>query len=42
MVPIRLALVGSSHGVDLFAICEAIGKEETIRRIEKAVDVLSQ
>ncbi len=37
MVPIRLALVGSSQGIDLFAIFELIGKEETIRRIEQAV-----
>ncbi len=37
MVPIRLALVGSSQGVDLFDICELIGKEETLNRIEKAI-----
>ncbi|RKD92474.1 glutamate--tRNA ligase [Mangrovibacterium diazotrophicum] len=37
MVPIRLALVGSSQGADLFDIFEIIGKEETISRIEKAV-----
>lgn len=37
MVPIRLALVGSSQGIDLFLIFELIGKEETIRRIERAV-----
>ena len=37
MVPIRLALVGSSQGIDLFAILELIGKKETIRRIEQAV-----
>lgn len=37
MVPIRLALVGSSQGIDLFDICELIGKDETISRIEKAV-----
>jgi glutamyl-tRNA synthetase len=36
MVPIRLALVGGSSGPDLFEICEIIGKEETIGRIEKA------
>lgn len=36
MVPVRLALVGSSSGPDLFEICELIGKEETIRRIGKA------
>lgn len=37
MVPIRMALVGSSQGIDLFVIFELIGKEETISRIEKAV-----
>jgi len=40
MVPIRLALVGTSAGVDLFDICEIIGKDETIRRIENAVETL--
>ncbi|MFV0289965.1 MAG: glutamate--tRNA ligase [Mangrovibacterium sp.] len=40
MVPIRLALVGSSQGADLFDICEIIGKEETISRMKKAVEVL--
>lgn len=37
MVPVRLALVGSSSGPDLFDICELIGKEETIERIKKAI-----
>lgn len=41
MVPIRLALVGSSQGVDLFDICEFIGKEETLGRIQKAIETLS-
>ncbi len=41
MVPIRLALVGSSSGIDLFDICELIGQEETISRIEKAVAELA-
>ena len=36
MVPVRLALVGSSSGPDLFEIFELIGKEETIGRIKKA------
>ncbi len=36
MVPIRLALVGSPSGPDLFEICELIGREETIRRIRTA------
>ncbi len=37
MVPIRLALVGTSAGADLFDICEIIGKTETIGRIQKAI-----
>ncbi|WP_372775022.1 glutamate--tRNA ligase [Mangrovibacterium sp.] len=37
LVPIRLALVGSSQGIDLFDIFELIGKEATISRIEKAI-----
>ena len=40
MVPIRLALVGNSSGADLFDICELIGKEETIARIQKAIDTI--
>ncbi|MFY9150661.1 MAG: glutamate--tRNA ligase [Prolixibacteraceae bacterium] len=38
MVPVRLALVGSSSGPDLFDICELIGKEETISRIRIACE----
>lgn len=38
MVPVRLALVGSSSGPDLFDICELIGKEETIKRINAAIE----
>lgn len=40
MVPIRLALVGSSQGVDLFDICEIIGQEETLNRIQTAINKL--
>lgn len=36
MVPIRLAMVGSSSGPDLFEILEMVGKNETIARITKA------
>lgn len=38
MVPIRLALVGASAGPDLFEIIELIGKEETIRRMNTAIN----
>lgn len=40
MVPIRLALVGTSAGADLFEICEVIGKDETINRIKKAIGTI--
>lgn len=37
MQPFRLAVVGALKGPHLFDICEMIGKEETINRIEKAI-----
>ena len=40
MPPFRLALVGAMSGPDLFKIAEMIGKEETIKRIEKAINTL--
>ncbi|MGM0933649.1 MAG: glutamate--tRNA ligase [Bacteroidota bacterium] len=40
MQPFRLALVGAMHGADLFIIAESIGKEETLKRIEKAISTL--
>ena len=40
MAPIRLTLVGSAQGVDLFDIFELIGKDETISRIEKAIQTI--
>ena len=36
----RLALVGQGIGPQVFHITEAIGKEETIRRIGRAIEVL--
>ncbi len=36
----RLALVGEGKGPHIFDITEALGKEESIRRIERAVEVL--
>ena len=36
----RLALVGEGKGPHIFDITEALGKEETIRRIQRAIDVL--
>ncbi len=37
MAPLRLLLVGSGMGPHLFDIMELIGKEETIRRIDRGV-----
>ena len=37
MQPFRLSLVGKMMGPHLFDIVEMIGKEETIKRIEKAI-----
>ena len=37
MVPVRLALVGTSTGPDLFEILELVGKEEAIGRIKTAI-----
>ena len=38
MMPLRLALVGTLQGPDVFEIMFMIGKTETINRIEKAVN----
>ena len=40
MQPLRLSLVGALKGPHLFDIVELIGKEETIRRIKKAINTL--
>jgi len=40
MNAVRLALVGEGIGPQIFHITEAIGKEETIRRIQRAIDIL--
>ena len=37
MQPLRLSLVGALKGPHLFDIIEMIGKEETVKRIEKAI-----
>ena len=36
----RLALVGEGKGPGIFDITEALGKEESIRRIQRAIEVL--
>ena len=38
MNPLRLSLVGGNMGPDLFKICEILGREETVQRIETAVN----
>jgi glutamyl-tRNA synthetase len=40
MQPFRLSLVGALKGPHLFDIVELIGKEETIKRIQKAIAIL--
>ena len=40
MQPLRLSVVGALKGPHLFDIIEIIGKEETIKRIEKAIETL--
>jgi glutamyl-tRNA synthetase len=40
MQPFRLSLVGALKGPHLFDIAEMIGKEETIKRIKKAIETL--
>jgi len=40
MQPLRLSLVGALKGPHLFDIIELIGKEETINRIQKAIQTL--
>ena len=40
MNAVRLALVGEGIGPQIFHITEAIGKEETIRRIRRAIETL--
>ena len=40
MNPLRLAIVGAGKGPHLFDIMDIIGKEETLRRIERALERL--
>jgi glutamyl-tRNA synthetase len=41
MQPLRLSIVGALKGPHLFDIVELIGKEETVKRIAKAIDSFS-
>jgi glutamyl-tRNA synthetase len=38
----RLALVGESKGPHIFDITEILGKEETIKRLKTAIEVLGK
>ena len=40
MQPLRLALVGSLIGIQVFDIIKIIGKDETINRLERAIKIL--
>ncbi|WP_417884612.1 glutamate--tRNA ligase [Zunongwangia sp.] len=42
MQPLRISLVGSLQGVDIFQIAEAIGKDKTIYRIENAIQIIKK
>lgn len=41
MMPLRLSLVGEMKGPDVFEIASILGKEESLKRIQKAIDFLS-
>jgi glutamyl-tRNA synthetase len=41
MNSLRLCLVGGSFGPDIFEICEIIGRDETIARIQQAVKIIT-
>ncbi|SDS37754.1 glutamate--tRNA ligase [Gramella sp. MAR_2010_147] len=40
MMPLRIALVGALQGPDLYKIAEFIGKEESLKRIQNAIETL--
>ena len=40
MMPLRIALVGALQGPDLYKIAEFIGKEESLDRIQNAIETL--
>lgn len=42
MAPLRIAVSGVAGGPDLYAMMELLGKETVMRRLKKAVDVLSK
>jgi glutamyl-tRNA synthetase len=38
---LRLAITGAGAGPDLMQIIELLGREETVKRIDRAIEVLS-
>jgi glutamyl-tRNA synthetase len=42
MMPLRLALVGEMKGPEVFDILSILGREESISRIKKAIDLLAK
>lgn len=42
MNALRVAIIGVGKGPDMFDICEVIGKEETLHRIDRAFEVLGR
>ena len=42
MQPMRLALVGELKGVDVFVICEIIGKTKTISRLDLLIKAIKE
>ncbi len=42
MQPLRLSLVGGLKGPDLFVIMEMLGKEEVLRRLDKALEEIKR
>lgn len=38
MQPLRISLVGAMKGPDIFQIIETIGREETIKRLQTAIE----
>ncbi len=40
MNPFRVAIIGAAKGPHMFDVMEIIGKEETIRRMEKALEAM--
>jgi len=40
MMPLRLALVGSLSGPDVYEIAATLGKAETVARLNMAIEIL--